>query len=57
MDRYWLTIATSAKDDEHARDRARVAALQVDGTIVSVDREPPQGSLIVGDAHEDELEP
>jgi hypothetical protein len=54
-ERYWLTIATSAHNEGHALERARVAALQVDGSIVDVQREPPQGSTIVGDMHEDEL--
>ena len=46
---YWITIATKAIDDDNAQDRARVAALQVDGRVIQVDPEPPQGSLIVGD--------
>jgi hypothetical protein len=51
--RYWITVATSANDQAHALERARVAALQVDGSIVDVQPEPPQGSTIVGDMHED----
>jgi hypothetical protein len=44
-----------AGGERYALERARVAALQVDGSIVDVQREPPQGSTIVGDMHEDEL--
>jgi hypothetical protein len=54
--RYWITVATSANDQAHALERARVAALQVDGSIVDVQPEPPQGATVVGDMREDELE-
>ena len=55
MRRYWLTIALDARDDSNAADRARVAALQVDGVVIDVQPEPPQGATIVGSLNEDEI--
>jgi hypothetical protein len=49
MPSYWVTIRLSSGNDEEARAFAEWLAKSVDGNVVQVDHEPPQGSLIVGD--------
>lgn len=53
MPHYWLTIAVETEDDDTARKIAVGCADAWHGRVVQVDYEPPQGALIVGDAHED----
>lgn len=46
---YWVTMAVDALDEIEAIE------LVDTGRVVEVQPEPPQGSTIVGDMHEDEL--
>ena len=55
MANYWITISVKARDAAHAELLAQKAAAHAGGEVIQVDHEPPQGALIVGDHHEDEL--
>jgi len=56
MKRYWITISVPADTDNEAEWRARrMAEMELGGKIVEVQPEPPQGSTIVGETHEDAL--
>lgn len=50
---YWMTVSVPAKNKDEAERMATEMALILDGNVVQVDQEPPQGALIVGDMRED----
>lgn len=52
---YWLTISVPAANIADADHKASEIAKEHGGRVVQVDSEPPQGSTIVGDMHEDAL--
>jgi len=52
---YWITVAVKAKGDADADSLAELFATGRDRRVISVEQEPPQGAMVVGDMHEDEL--
>lgn len=50
---YWMTISFQARDMTAAENTARITARWMNGQVVQVDHEPPQGAMIVGCTHED----
>jgi hypothetical protein len=50
---YWLTVAVTVSDLNMAEHVAEQIAASIGGHVVQVDREPPQGALIVGEHSED----
>ena len=55
MENYWITLCVQAADKAQAEKIAARMATSRHTRVVQVDHEPPQGALIVGDHHEDDL--
>ena len=55
MKNYWVTISVPSYSGERAAEVAKRLADSVGGRVIGVDREPPQGALVVGDMYEDGL--
>lgn len=53
MSTFWITIAVEDNNLREADKLACAMAEDVQGRVIQVDHEPPQGSTIVGDFNED----
>ena len=54
MPNFWITLEVPAESEKDARDFAEGLADFAEAMILSVDQEPPQGSLVVGKFWDDE---
>jgi len=52
---YWATLRIHACSQAEAESLAKAMTVTYGGSIIEVQREPPQGATIVGDMHEDNL--
>lgn len=53
--KYWLALEVDADDQHDADALAEGVADYAEALILTVEPAPPQGALIVGDSHEDEI--
>ncbi len=51
--KFWITVSIPTIDQDTAERIAQRMASKFQGTVVQVQHEPPRGTTIVGDMHED----